>query len=206
MLDITPSAIEQLNYAECYPIVIYFQVSDRRMIKQIRHEYGKFYQKSSRRLWEVADRLEHFYSYLFTSIIKVDSTHNWYEILKAQIEFQQEQSIWMSHDRSIEKDFLKSEEYFLSTNDLDESSHQFLQRVASDSSMFHEEDDRISLQTSTISLPSRSHSAMELPSTDRDPFLHQRSLPNATNYLSRAEKYRSDIQLKVNSTNSLPLK
>ncbi|CAF5160625.1 unnamed protein product, partial [Rotaria sp. Silwood1] len=112
LLDITPSAIEQLNYAECYPIVIYFKVSNRRIIKQIRNEHGKLYQKSSRRLFENAERLEYFYSYLFTSIINLDSSINWYEKLKSQIEFQQEESIWMSNERFIEKDLLKSDEYF----------------------------------------------------------------------------------------------
>ncbi|CAF4416236.1 unnamed protein product, partial [Adineta steineri] len=44
LLDVTPTAVEQLNYAQCYPIVIYFKASDRRQIKQIRQEYGKLYQ------------------------------------------------------------------------------------------------------------------------------------------------------------------
>ena len=114
-MDVTPSAIEQLNYAQCYPIVIYFKVSDRRQIKQIRNEYGKLYQKSSRRLFESSERFEFLYSYLFTSTIKLDSTTNWYKTLKGQIEFQQEQPIWMSDDRPTDKDLSNSDEYFIST-------------------------------------------------------------------------------------------
>ncbi|CAF0837227.1 unnamed protein product [Rotaria sp. Silwood1] len=157
LLDITPSAIEQLNYAECYPIVIYFKVSNRRIIKQIRNEHGKLYQKSSRRLFENAERLEYFYSYLFTSIINLDSSINWYEKLKSQIEFQQEESIWMSNERFIEKDLLKSDEYFISTrlsysddvsfqdqstldlNIINKKEKNCLQRVASDPIMFQQE-------------------------------------------------------------------
>ena len=85
MPDITPSAIEQLNYAQCYPIVIYLKMSNRRLIKQIREEYGKFYQKSSRRLLTNCEDFECSYSYLFTSIMKIDSTENWFELLKSQI-------------------------------------------------------------------------------------------------------------------------
>lgn len=143
-----------MNHAECYPIVIYFKVSNRNLVKQIRNEYGKFYQKSSRRLFENAENLEYFYSYLFTSIINVDSIKNWYETLKSQIEFQQEESVWMSNDRFIEKDLLNSDEYFTSTrlSDSDEYSLQeksnldlyalnnkeknCLQRVLSDPMMF----------------------------------------------------------------------
>lgn len=156
-MDVTPAAVEQLNYAQCYPIVIYFKASDRRQIKQIRHEYGKLYQKSSRRLFESSERLEFLFSYLFTSVIKLDSTANWYKTLKAQIEIEQEQPIWMCDDRPADKDLPNSDEYFISTRKSysdenytrDESSpdsdmlntqqrkgKNYLQRVASDPVMF----------------------------------------------------------------------
>ena len=152
--------MEQLNYAQCYPIVVYFQATDRRQIKQIRQEYGKLYQKSSRRLFDLSERLEFLHSYLFTSTIKLDSTTNWYKNLKAQIEMQQEQPIWMSDDRPADKDLPNSDEYFISTRHSfsddngtrDESSpdsdminsHQnkgknYLQRVASDPVVFPRE-------------------------------------------------------------------
>ncbi len=195
-MDITPSAIEQLNYAECYPIVIYLKIYDRRMIKQMRHDYGKFYQKSSRRLFENSEHLEHFYSYLFTSIIKLDSTMNWFNLLKSQIEFQQDQPIWMSNDRIIQKDFLKSEEYFLSTNSPEEFSSNYLHRVASDSSIFrkekiysfyqNEDEDNISMQTSTMSLPNRSHSIIEVPTTDK----------NSSHQIVRADRYITKMNTK----------
>ncbi|CAF0891258.1 unnamed protein product [Adineta steineri] len=157
LLDISPSAIEQLNYAECYPIVIFIRACDRRIVKQIRTEYGKLYQKSSRRLFETSEYLEHFYSYLFTSIIKLDSSVDWYETLIKQINLQQEQPIWMNYDQLNEKDFLKSDEYFIATklNNTDEFSiynksifdfdiinkkeNNHLQRVASDPAMFQKD-------------------------------------------------------------------
>ena len=176
------------------------KVSDRRMIKQMRQEYGKFYQKSSRRLLETSERLEHFHSYLFTSIVKLDSTTiNWFDFLKSQIEFQQDQPIWMSMDRSREKEFLTSEGYFLSTNYPEEISSNYLHRVASDPLMFrkeksysahtsyqNEEEDDLSMQTSTMSLPNRSHSVIEVPSTDQSSFL----LPQQ---VCRADKYATKV-------------
>lgn len=204
LLDVTPTAVEQLNYAQCYPIVIFFKATDRRQIKEIRQEYGKLYQKSSRRLFESAERLEFLYSYLFTSSIKIDSTTtNWYKNLKSQIEFQQEQPIWMSDDRPADKDLPNSDEYFISTRHSysddqvtrDESSpdserislstkknSNYLQRVASDPVVYpkdksrsfsdeededeDEDDDRSGLmQHSIVSLPNRSHSVIEIPTT-----------------------------------------
>ena len=124
------------------------------MVKQIRNEYGKLYQKSTRRLFDTSEYLEHFYSYLFTSIIKLDTSANWYDTLRNQIDLQQEQPIWMNYDQGIDDDFLKSEEYFISTrlsysdeySSFDKSSLELdvmnrkeknhLQRVASDPAMF----------------------------------------------------------------------
>ncbi|CAF4068271.1 unnamed protein product [Rotaria sp. Silwood2] len=234
LLDVTPTAVEQLNYAQCYPIVIYFKASDRRQIKQIRHEYGKLYQKSSRRLFESSERLEFLFSYLFTSIIKLDSTANWYKTLKAQIEIEQEQPIWMSDDRPADKDLPNSDEYFISTrqsysddnctrdesspdSDMMNTQHRngknYLQRVASDPVMFprdkirsystdshhnfddddeeEEEDDDNStfMQNSTISLPNRSHSVTEMPTTN-DEQQHQ-------------QQHRSGL-IHSNSTTSNP--
>ena len=133
------------------------KASDRRQVKQIRQDYGKLYQKSSRRLFESSERLELLFSYLFTSVIQLDSTANWYKALKAQIEIEQEQPIWMSDDRPADTDLPNSDEYFVSTRnsysdnngtrdgsspDSDMMSvhkrkgNNYLQRVASDPVMF----------------------------------------------------------------------
>ena len=134
--------------------MIYFKATDRRQVKQIRSEYGKLYQKSSRRLFESSERLEYLYSYLFTSIIRLDSTANWYKTLKSQIETQQDQPIWMSDDRPADKDLPNSDDYFISTRQscsdensqrdqssaesdlIQEKQNNYLQRVASDPVMY----------------------------------------------------------------------
>ncbi|CAF0817936.1 unnamed protein product [Didymodactylos carnosus] len=227
LLDITPAAVEQLNYAQCYPIVLYLKANDRRQIKDIRAKYGKLYQKSTRRLYESSERLELLYSYLFTAEIKLD-TNNWYKQVKATIETQQEQPVWMCDDRPADKN-LNSDEYFISTrhsytgnsspeSDIvdsfknitcfddynnqnnNNSNRNNLQRVASDPVMFprtngemyqdnstnrykmhgyspylsnnhdeneddddcNEDDNSGFMQHSTMSLPNRSHSVLDV--------------------------------------------
>jgi hypothetical protein len=141
----------------------------------------------------------------------------------------------MSNDRSIKKDLLKSDEYFISTNYSDEYSisnqlnfdllgKNYLQRVSSDPAMFkknknfftnlsyhnEEEYDDISMQTSTMSLPSRSHSVIEIPTTDKNTYLYQRSLPNLKNnhnHLFQPDKYITINRPKIiPPTNSLQIK
>ena len=198
LLDVTPSAIEQLNHAECYPIVVYFRFTDRRVVKQIRHHYGKPYQRSSRRLFETSEYLEHFYSYLFTSIINVDSAGEWYDALKSQVDLQQEQPLWMNYDKCINPDFLQSNDYFVSTrsNYADDFVHpeksnrefdalnrkgtNYLQRVASDPVMFPNMSMDQSFSTNLsheiededihrfIPLPNRCHSVIEMSTIDSD--------------------------------------
>jgi len=136
----------------------------------------------------------------------------------------------MSNDRSIEKDLLKSDEYFISTNYSDDyfisnqTNINYLQRVASDPAMFkknkkqsftnlsyhnEEEYDDISMQTSTLSLPSRSHSVIEIPTTDKNTYLYQRSLPhlkNNQNPLFQPDKYLTINQPKIIPTNPLQIK
>ncbi|CAF0716683.1 unnamed protein product [Adineta steineri] len=254
LLDVTPTAVEQLNYAQCYPIVIYFKASDRRQIKQIRQEYGKLYQKSSRRLFDSSERLEVLYSYLFTSTIKLDTTTNWYKILKGQIEMQQEQPIWMSDDRPADKDLPNSDEYFISTRQSysDDNSNRYesspdsetmnlhnkkgnnyLQRVASDPVVFprdkihsfssdlhrdledeeededddDDDDNSAFIPNSTMSLPNRSHSVTEIPTTNgeqhhrRSVIIHSNSNTNNSNFYPKSISYIKPIN-DINNNNN----
>ncbi|CAF1408692.1 unnamed protein product [Adineta steineri] len=254
LLDVTPTAVEQLNYAQCYPIVIYFKASDRRQIKQIRQEYGKLYQKSSRRLFDSSERLEFLFSYLFTSTIKLDTTTNWYKILKGQIEMQQEQPIWMSDDRPADKDLPNSDEYFISTRQSysDDNSNRYesspdsetmnlhnkkgnnyLQRVASDPVVFprdkihsfssdlhrdledeeededddDDDDNSAFIPNSTMSLPNRSHSVTEIPTTNgeqhhrRSVIIHSNSNTNNSNFYPKSISYIKPIN-DINNNNN----
>lgn len=127
-MDITPQAIEQLNSSQCFPIVIYIKLLDRRLLKEIRQEFGKFYQTSSRRLLETNEHIETNYSYLFTSILKIEQLNNWFEKIKAQIDFHQEELVWMTNEQLNSNENYQSNEFIYLRNSL--------KRIASDPSMF----------------------------------------------------------------------
>lgn len=128
VLDITPQAIEQLNSSQCYPIVIYLKLVDRRLLKEIRYEYGKFYQKSTRRLLETSEHIETNYSYLFTSMMKIDQIDNWFDKIKGQIDFHQDELVWMTNEQMNSNENFQSNEFIYLRNSL--------KRIASDPSMF----------------------------------------------------------------------
>ena len=133
----------------------------------------------------------------------------------------------MSNEQIIQKDLLKSDEYFISTNCSDEFSFNnisnidlleknSLQRVASDPVMFQKdytyymnlsynnnEYDDISMQTSTMSLPNRTHSFIEIPTINQKLVT---KLKTNQNQLFQTEKYIPVNQEKIISTNSLPIK
>ena len=214
-MDVTPSAIEQLNYAECYPIVIFFKATDRRQIKQIREEYGKTYQKSSRDLLDVAERLELIYSYLFTSIIRLDHSTHWFQQLKSQIDLEQDQPIWMSHNPLGEKDFLKSDEYFISTKFdrpeeiffLDQTNSEGkindrIQRISSDPLLFKKDQTRtlfpIAITSNHCQIQTKSTSMADNDEDDGDGDESLTiSLPN------RSYSKAKGIKQKLNSSTGL---
>jgi hypothetical protein len=154
--------------------------------------------------------------------------------LKTEIKLQQEQPIWMSMDYSTDKDLLKSNEYFISTrfNYSDDFSTREklssnynkekngLQRVASDPVMFQndkivktypndlsdEEKEGAFMPNSTMSLPNRTYSVMEIPTNDSEhsqrrsdlrypinalPYQRSSSNINNNDHLFRPDKYIS---------------
>lgn len=42
LLDITPNAVERLNYAQLYPIVVFFKADTKIIIKQLRQGLPKY--------------------------------------------------------------------------------------------------------------------------------------------------------------------
>ena len=98
LLDITPNAVEHLNYAQYFPICVYLKADSHGHVKELRHKYAKNLKlKSSKRLYENAMRLETYYSHLFTAAISLDSAQ-WTKKLKETIDLQQEQPLWISQD------------------------------------------------------------------------------------------------------------
>ena len=98
LLDITPNAVDHLNYAQYFPICIYLKSNNRNHTKELRQKYAKNLKaKSSRRLYDNALKLQTYYSHLFTHTIPLDS-NQWFKKLKEAIESQQTLPLWISQD------------------------------------------------------------------------------------------------------------
>lgn len=98
LLDITPNAVDHLNYAQYFPICIYLKAQSHNQVKELRQKNAKNVKpKSSKRLYENALRLGTFYSHLFTATVSLES-NQWFKKIKEIIDLQQEQPLWISQD------------------------------------------------------------------------------------------------------------
>ncbi|XP_055020443.1 tight junction protein ZO-3 isoform X2 [Boleophthalmus pectinirostris] len=97
LLDITPTAIERLNYIQYHPMVLFLDPHSRKDVKAMRHRYSPNSNKSSRRLYAQALKLRKHCSHLFSARIDLQPhNHVWYEALKDKIRHQQSKPVWVS--------------------------------------------------------------------------------------------------------------
>ncbi|XP_068775659.1 tight junction protein ZO-3 isoform X2 [Struthio camelus] len=95
LLDITPLAVERLNYVQYYPVVVFCEPESRQGIKAMRQWLVPDSKKSSRRLYAQANKMKKYCSHLFTATISLSGSGNtWYQALKDIIREQQSQPIW----------------------------------------------------------------------------------------------------------------
>ncbi|GBM98675.1 Tight junction protein ZO-1 [Araneus ventricosus] len=109
ILDITPNAVDRLNYAQFYPIVIFMRAESKHTVKELRSRLAKSSHKSSKKLYDHAVKLEKLWSHVFTATITLTSADMWYKKLRETIDKQQQQSIWISESKpeeAISDDFL----------------------------------------------------------------------------------------------------
>uniref|UniRef100_A0A3B4AX67 Tight junction protein 2b (zona occludens 2) n=1 Tax=Periophthalmus magnuspinnatus TaxID=409849 RepID=A0A3B4AX67_9GOBI len=101
LLDVTPRAVDTLNYSQWYPIVIFFNPDSKHGVKAMRQRLMPNSNRSARKLYEQALKLKKGYTHLFTSIIDLNSTNDaWYGSLKEAIHEQQAQPVWVSDGKS----------------------------------------------------------------------------------------------------------
>ncbi|KAJ0019657.1 hypothetical protein NQD34_007226 [Periophthalmus magnuspinnatus] len=97
LLDVTPRAVDTLNYSQWYPIVIFFNPDSKHGVKAMRQRLMPNSNRSAHKLYEQALKLKKGYTHLFTSIIDLNSTNDaWYGSLKEAIHEQQAQPVWVS--------------------------------------------------------------------------------------------------------------
>ncbi|KAM9797169.1 tight junction protein ZO-3 isoform 2-T2 [Syngnathus typhle] len=97
LLDITPTAVERLNYIQYHPMVIYLDPHSRKDVKAMRQHYSPDSNKSSRRLYTQALKLRKDYSHLFSARVDLQPGSSiWYQVLKDKIRHQQSKPVWVS--------------------------------------------------------------------------------------------------------------
>ncbi|XP_062273381.1 tight junction protein ZO-2-like [Scomber scombrus] len=97
LLDVTPKAVDTLNYTQWYPIVIFFNPDSKHGIKAMRQRIIPNSNRSARKLYEQAVKLRKTCSHLFTATIDVNSANDaWYGSVKDSIREQQMQAVWVS--------------------------------------------------------------------------------------------------------------
>uniref|UniRef100_H3CF95 Tight junction protein 2b (zona occludens 2) n=1 Tax=Tetraodon nigroviridis TaxID=99883 RepID=H3CF95_TETNG len=97
LLDITPKAVDTLNYTHWYPIVIYFNPDSKHGIKVLRQRIAPNSNRSAHKLYEQSVKLRKTCSHLFTATIDLNSANDaWYGSVKDTIREQQMQAVWVS--------------------------------------------------------------------------------------------------------------
>ncbi|KAM4738955.1 tight junction protein ZO-3 isoform 2-T3 [Anableps anableps] len=97
LLDITPTAVERLNYIQYHPMVLFLDPHSRKDVKAMRHRYNPESNKSSRRLYSQAVKMRKHASHLFSAWIDLQpGSHKWYDSLKESIRHQQSKPVWVS--------------------------------------------------------------------------------------------------------------
>uniref|UniRef100_A0A667Y8M1 Tight junction protein 2 n=1 Tax=Myripristis murdjan TaxID=586833 RepID=A0A667Y8M1_9TELE len=100
LLDVTPKAVDTLNYTQWYPIVIFFNPDSKQGIKAMRQRVIPSSNRSARKLYEQAVKLRKTCSHLFTATIDLNSANDaWYGSVKDSIREQQMQAVWVSEGK-----------------------------------------------------------------------------------------------------------
>lgn len=111
LLDITPNAVDRLNYAQFYPIVIFLKADSKHTIKQLRQGLPKSAHKSSKKLFEQCQKLDRIWSHVFSNAIVLNDADTWYRKLRDSIDQIQSGAAWMSENKVCYIDLLVKSYY-----------------------------------------------------------------------------------------------
>ncbi|XP_028272907.1 tight junction protein ZO-2a isoform X2 [Parambassis ranga] len=96
LLDVTPKAVDTLNYTQWYPIVIFLNPDSKQGVKTMRNRLIPGSNRSARKLYEQAVKLKKTCSHLFTATVDLNSANDaWYGSVKDSIEEQQNRAVWV---------------------------------------------------------------------------------------------------------------
>uniref|UniRef100_A0A3B3XG40 Zona occludens protein 1 n=1 Tax=Poecilia mexicana TaxID=48701 RepID=A0A3B3XG40_9TELE len=101
VLDITPNAVDRLNYAQWYPIVVFLNPDTKQGVKNMRTRLCPDSRKSARKLFDRALKLRKNNHHLFTTTINLNNMNDgWFGALKETIQQQQNQLVWVSEGKA----------------------------------------------------------------------------------------------------------
>ncbi|XP_031702591.1 tight junction protein ZO-1 isoform X7 [Anarrhichthys ocellatus] len=101
VLDITPNAVDRLNYAQWYPIVVFLNPDTKQGVKTMRTRLCPESRKSARKLFDRALKLRKNNHHLFTTTINLNNMNDgWFGALKETIQQQQNQLVWVSEGKA----------------------------------------------------------------------------------------------------------
>ncbi|XP_073333527.1 tight junction protein ZO-2a isoform X1 [Pagrus major] len=96
LLDVTPKAVDTLNYTQWYPIVIFLNPDSKQGVKTMRNRLLPGSSRSARKLYEQAVKLRKTCSHLFTASVDLNSANDaWYGSVKDSIQEQQDRAVWV---------------------------------------------------------------------------------------------------------------
>ncbi|KAM9840880.1 tight junction protein ZO-2a [Aulostomus maculatus] len=96
LLDVTPKAVDTLNYTQWYPIVIFLNPDTKQGVKTMRNRLLPGSNRSARKLYEQAVKLRKTSSHLFTATVDLNSANDaWYGSVKDYIQEQQDRAVWV---------------------------------------------------------------------------------------------------------------
>ncbi|XP_071514333.1 uncharacterized protein pyd isoform X8 [Panulirus ornatus] len=125
VLDITPNAVDRLNYAQFYPIVIFLRAESKQIVKELRSGFPKVNRgvvvsafawqpkgpwarrnlrgrMSSKKLFDQSVKLEKLWSHIFTATISLTQPEAWFRKVREIVDKQQSGPIWMSETKPTE--------------------------------------------------------------------------------------------------------
>ncbi|XP_056379027.1 tight junction protein ZO-2-like isoform X2 [Hyla sarda] len=101
LMDVTPKAVDLLNYTQWFPIVVLFNPDSKQGVKTMRQRLSPTSNKSSRKLYEQANKLKKTCAHLITATINLNSSNDsWYGSLKDVIKDQQREAVWVSEEKA----------------------------------------------------------------------------------------------------------
>ncbi|XP_034565195.1 tight junction protein ZO-2a isoform X2 [Notolabrus celidotus] len=96
LLDVTPKAVDTLNYTQWYPIVVFLNPDSKQGVKTMRNRLLPGSSRSARKLYEQAVKLRKTCSHLFTATVDLNSSNDaWYGSVKDTIQEQQDRAVWV---------------------------------------------------------------------------------------------------------------